>query len=170
MSQVLPAPILAAPPIAPAAEQDGLAVSVCIANWNCCALLRRCLESLFHHDQGVSFEIVIVDNASTDGAADMIEAEFPQVTLVRNDENRGFSVANNQAAALARGRYLFFLNNDTIVPPNTLRQFFEFAEANPSVGMVGPRLRGGDGVSQSSYRRKPTLRALLHRVSLLRWT
>src|SRR4029079_2163898 len=71
---------------------------------------------------------------------------------------------------LARGRYLFFLNNDTVVPPETLRKFLEFAEANPSVGMVGPRLRRTDGGSQISYRRRPTLAALLHRVSLLRWT
>ena len=170
MPQVLSAPSVAAPPSKTAAEQEGLLVSVCIANWNCQSLLRRCLESLFHHDQGVSFEVVIVDNASTDGAADMIESEFPQVTLVRNRDNRGFSIANNQAAALAQGRYFFFLNNDTIVPPNTLRQFCEFAEANPSVGMVGPRLRGGDGAFQISYRRRPTLGALLHRVSLLRWT
>src|SRR5205809_705605 len=170
MPQVLSAPRSAAPPTSHPADRAGIAVSVCIANWNCRGLLRRCLESLFQHDQGVSFEVLIVDNASTDGAADMVAAEFPQVTLVRNAENRGFSVANNQAAALARGRYFFFLNNDTIVPPNTLRQFFEFAEANPTVGMVGPRLRGGDGVSQISYRRKPTLGALLHRISLLRWT
>ena len=145
-------------------------VSVCIANWNCVGLLRRCLESLFEQDQGVPFEVVVVDNASSDGAADVVAAEFPQVVLVRNADNRGFSKANNQAAALARGRYLFFLNNDTVVPANTLRQFFEFAEANPSVGMVGPRLRGTDGGSQISYRRRPTLGALLHRVSLLRWT
>jgi hypothetical protein len=145
-------------------------VSVCIANWNCRELLRRCLESLYDQPQGVSFEVVVVDNASADGAADMVAAEFPGVTLVRNRDNRGFSKANNQAAALARGRYLFFLNNDTVVPPETLRKFLEFAEANPSVGMVGPRLRGGDGVCQISYRRRPTLGALLHRVSLLRWT
>jgi GT2 family glycosyltransferase len=100
----------------------------------------------------------------------MVEAEFPQVVLLRNAENRGFSVANNQAAALARGQYFFFLNNDTVVPPHTLRQFFDFAEANPSVGMVGPRLRGTDGAFQISYRRRPTLGALLHRISLLRWT
>lgn len=169
MPQVLPAPHVA-PPSAHPSDRSTLAVSVCIANWNCCALLRRCLESMFEYDQGVPFEVVVVDNASTDGAADMIAAEFPQVTLVRNAENRGFSAANNQAAALARGRYYFFLNNDTVVPPNTLRQFFEFAEANPSVGMVGPRLRGGDGASQISYRRRPTLGALLHRISILRWT
>jgi GT2 family glycosyltransferase len=143
---------------------------VCIANWNCHGLLRRCLESLFHHDQGVAFDVIVVDNGSTDGAAEMVADEFPQVTLVRNADNRGFSTANNQAAAVSRGQYLFFLNNDTVVPPNTLRQFFDFAEANPSVGMVGPRLRGADGLFQISYRRRPTLGALLHRVSLLRWT
>src|SRR5262245_4675483 len=132
-------------------------VSVCIANWNCLGLLRRCLESLFGQPQGVPFEVVVVDNGSSDGAADMVEAEFPQVMLIRNRENRGFSTANNQAAAAARGRYLFFLNNDTVVPANTLRQFLEFADANPSIGMVGPRLRGSDGGFQISYRRRPTL-------------
>jgi hypothetical protein len=164
----MPKPSTAAAPAArPPAVVD---VSVCIANWNCCDLLRRCLESLYDQPQGVAFEVVVVDNASADGAADMVAAEFPGVTLVRNRENRGFSKANNQAAALARGRYLFFLNNDTVVPPDTLRKFLEFADANPTVGMVGPRLRGGDGAYQISYRRRPTLGALLHRVSLLRWT
>lgn len=161
----------ALPTVAPAAAPPAVVdVSVCIANWNCRELLRRCLESLYDQPQGVSFEVVVVDNASADGAADMVAAEFPGVTLVRNKDNRGFSKANNQAAALAKGRYFFFLNNDTVVPPETLRKFLEFAEANPAVGMVGPRLRGGDGNAQISYRRRPTLGALLHRVSLLRWT
>jgi GT2 family glycosyltransferase len=170
MSQVLPALLDPAPAAARTRTSGTLDVSVCIANWNCVALLRRCLESLFDQPQGVRFEVVVVDNASADGAADVVAAEFPTVTLIRNADNRGFSAANNQAAAVARGRYLFFLNNDTVVPPNTLRQFLEFAEANPSVGMVGPRLRGTDGDPQISYRRRPTLAALFHRVSLLRWT
>jgi GT2 family glycosyltransferase len=145
-------------------------VSVCIANWNCRELLRRCLESLHRQPQGVRFETVVVDNASADGAADMVAREFPEVALVRNRQNLGFSRANNQAAARAKGRYLFFLNNDTVVPPLTLRAFVAYAEANPTVGMVGPRLRGADGEFQISYRRRPTVAALLHRVSLLRWT
>ena len=149
---------------------DAPTVSVCIANWNCRDLLRRCLESLHRQPQGVRFETVVVDNGSTDGAADMVAREFPEVALVRNAGNAGFSRANNQAAARARGRYLFFLNNDTVVPPGTLREFVAFAEAHPGVGMVGPRLRGADGRFQISYRRRPTLAALLHRVSLLRWT
>jgi N-acetylglucosaminyl-diphospho-decaprenol L-rhamnosyltransferase len=145
-------------------------VSVCIANWNCRELLKACLHSLDRHSQGVPFEIIVVDNASTDGAAELVRDRFPHVTLIRNTTNRGFSVANNQAAAVARGRYLFFLNNDTLVPPDTLREFVVFCEENPNVGMIGPRLRDGAGELQISYRRKPTLEAMFHRISLLRWT
>ncbi|MGL4419398.1 MAG: glycosyltransferase, partial [Gemmataceae bacterium] len=76
----------------------------------------------------------------------------------------------NQAAAIARAPYLLFLNNDTIVPPGTLQQFVRYSQMHPEAGMLGPRLRGGDGEFQISYRRTPTLAALLHRVSLLRWT
>jgi N-acetylglucosaminyl-diphospho-decaprenol L-rhamnosyltransferase len=164
--QVLAAPKTTAPAPRPASPE----VSVCIANWNCIALLRRCLQSLFEQSQGASFEVVIADNGSTDGAAEMVQAEFPQVVLIRNADNRGFARASNQAAAVARGRFLFFLNNDTLVPANALREFLDLAEANPSVGMFGPRLRGTDGLFQISYRRRPTMAALLHKVSLLRWT
>jgi hypothetical protein len=133
-------------------------------------LLQNCLKSLYTLPQGVPFETIVVDNASVDGAADMVAAEFPQVRLVRNSSNLGFSRANNQAAALAKGKYLFFINNDTELPALALRRFADYTAANPGVGMVGPRLVGPDGHYQVSYRRKPTLRALLHRVSWLRWT
>src|SRR5262245_49746255 len=88
-------------------------VSICIANWNCRDLLRDCLSSLLHQAQGVRLEIIVVDNASTDGAADMVMRHFPQVQLIRNRINRGFAAANNQAARRARGTHLLFLNNDT---------------------------------------------------------
>ena len=145
-------------------------VSVCIANWNCREMLRACLLSLLEQEQGVPLEVIVIDNASEDGAADMVAADFPDVVLVRNRENVGFSRANNQAARLARGNYLFFLNNDTEVPPHALIEFVEYAEANPDVSMIGPRLLGADGQAQISYRTKPTLGALFHRISLLRWT
>jgi GT2 family glycosyltransferase len=145
-------------------------VSVCIANWNCLDHLRDCLESVLDAPQGVRIEVVVVDNASTDGAADMVAANFPEVVLIRNPENVGFARASNQAARRAAGRYVFFLNNDTLVPPQAIGKLVGFADAHPQVGMVGPRLRDGSGRLQISYRRKPTLRALLHRVSLLRWT
>ena len=145
-------------------------VSVCIANWNCRDLLRRCLQSLQEPAQGVRVETIVVDNASQDGAAEMIDQEFPEVILQRNPVNAGFARANNQAVELSRGNYLFFLNNDTVVPPGTLRQLCDFCRAHPSVGLVGPRLRDGQGRPQVSYRQRPTLATLLHRTSLLRWT
>lgn len=145
-------------------------VSVCIANWNCAALLRACLKSLCEQDQGAPFEVVVADNGSADGAADMVAAEFPDVVLIRNGDNRGFAAASNQAAAAASGRFLLFLNNDTVVPPGTLRRLRDLALADPQVGMIGPRLRGADGAVQISYRREPTLGALLHRIGLVRWT
>jgi GT2 family glycosyltransferase len=145
-------------------------VSVCIANWNCRALLRDCLESLHDQPQGVRLETIVVDNASNDGAADMVEQEFPDVILHRNRENLGFARANNQAAQRARGRYLFFLNNDTVVPEGALARLVEFAEAHPEIGMIGPRLRDAQGQTQVSYRQRPGAVLLLHRTSLLRWT
>ena len=115
-------------------------------------------------------EVIVVDNASTDGAAEMVARAFPRVVLVRNADNVGFARANNQAARLARGRYLFFLNNDTVVPPGALRRLVEYARAHPEIGLLGPRMRDRRGRTQVSCRRRPTVAALLHRTILLRWT
>jgi GT2 family glycosyltransferase len=145
-------------------------VSVCIANWNCRDYLRACLRSLLENSQGVALEVIVVDNGSRDGAADMVREEFPEVALLRNAVNLGFSRANNQAAGRARGRYLFFLNNDTIVPAGTLRSLLDYAEAHPEAGIIGPRLRNGDGEVQASCRLRPTVGTFLHRTTLLRWT
>ena len=100
----------------------------------------------------------------------MVRGEFPEVALIRNRENLGFSKASNQAARLARGRWLLFLNNDTIVAPGTLRELHDYAESHPEAGLIGPMLRDGHGDPQISYRRRPTIAALLHRTCLLRWT
>jgi hypothetical protein len=154
----------------PFPDPSPIDVSVCIANWNCVDMLRACLGSIQDQPQGVRLEIIVVDNASSDGAADMVDTDFSDVALHRNEENLGFARANNQAAARARGRYLFFLNNDTVVPPGTLRRLADYAEAHPEAGIIGPRLRDGTGHTQVSYRQRPTLATLLHRTSLLRWT
>jgi GT2 family glycosyltransferase len=145
-------------------------VTVCIVNRDCRDLLRACLASLYGRPQGVRLEAVVVDNGSTDGAADMVASEFPAAALVRNRGNAGFARANNQAAARARGRFLFFLNNDTVVPPGTLRRLRDYLRDHPEVGLVGPRLRDGRGRTQTSCRRRPSVAALLHRLRLLRWT
>ncbi len=133
-------------------------------------MLRACLESLLDRPQGVTLEVVVADNASADGAADMVARDFPEVVLIRNAANLGFARANNQAADRARGQYLFFLNNDTVVPEGTLGRLVDFAQRFPDIGIIGPRLRDRDGRVQISYRLRPTLGTLLHRTSLLRWT
>jgi N-acetylglucosaminyl-diphospho-decaprenol L-rhamnosyltransferase len=147
----------------------GIDVSVCIVNWNCRDYLQACLQSLREAALEVSLEVLVVDNGSSDGAADMVAELFPEVVLIRNASNAGFARANNQAAQLARGRYLFFLNNDTIVPPGTLRGLLDYAQAHPGTGIVGPQLRDERGRPQLSYRARPTLIALLHRITWLRW-
>ncbi len=151
-------------------DRQTIDVTVCIANWNCKALLRACLESLHDQPQGVRLETIVVDNGSTDGAADMVAREFPEVVLLRNQVNRGFAAASNQAAERARGRYLLFLNNDTLVPEGALGRLVEYLEEHPAVGLVGPCLRDAAGRPQVSYRQRPTVAALLHRTYLLRWT
>jgi len=150
--------------------QRAVDVSVCIVNWNCRAHLHACLQSLREAATEVSLEVLVVDNGSSDGAADMTAELFPEVVLIRNRENLGFSRANNQAAREARGRYLFFLNNDTVIPPGALRRLLDYAHAHPEAGIVGPQLRDEHGQTQLSCRSCPTLGALLHRITWLRWT
>jgi hypothetical protein len=145
-------------------------VSVCVVNWNCREELRRCLASLTARRQQIRLEVIVVDNGSTDGASEMVDRDFPRVQLVRNEGNAGFARACNQAARLARGRYLFFLNNDTVVPREALARLVAYARANPTAGLVGPRLRDGKGRVQCSARQRPTVAALLHRLTILRWT
>ena len=145
-------------------------VSICIVNWNCRDMLAACLWSLREEAQGVNLEVLVVDNGSSDGAADMVAGSFPEVMLIRNATNASFSRANNQAARHARGEYLFFLNNDTLVPPGAVRRLLDYARAHPEAGIVGPRLRDGSGEVQVSCRLRPSLGALLHRLAWLRWT
>jgi GT2 family glycosyltransferase len=125
-------------------------VSVIIVNWNAGAVLEACLSSLPAALGGLSFEIWVVDNASTDGSPTMVRGRFPEVKLLANTVNSGFAAANNQAALLASGRYFLLLNPDTSAPPGALEQLLRFAETQPATGCVGPRLVHADGRYQRS--------------------
>lgn len=120
--------------------------------------------------QRLRLETIVVDNASTDGAAEMVGVEFPKVCLVRNIENAGYARACNQAAHRARGRWLFFLNNDTVVPRGALLRLVRRARVTPDLGLLGPQLRDGRGGVQRSVRARPSVSALCHRLTFLRWT
>lgn len=150
--------------------QDRPDVSVCIVNWNGREVLRNCLISLRTGNEPLRLEAIVVDNASLDGSAEMIQADFPEVSVIRNTANRGFAAGNNQAAGRASGRYLFFLNNDTVVQPASLTRLAGFLDEHAEVVAVGPKLIGADGKPQRSGRNLPTLRAMLHAGVLpIRW-
>lgn len=113
--------------------------SVIIVSWNGKGWLERCLPAV-EAQQGVSFEIVVVDNGSTDGSADFIEQFFPSVRLIRNRQNRGFAAATNQGFAAARGQYLATLNNDAIAEPDWLAALVEACEADNNLAMAASRM------------------------------
>lgn len=145
-------------------------LSIIIVSWNVRELLRRCLASVEASLQGrpdLEGEVFVVDNASADASVQMVAAEFPQVHLVANAENRGFAAANNQAMAASRGRYLLLLNPDTEVVGGALGTMVDYLETNPEVGVVGPKLLNADGSLQSSRRRFPTMATALVESTIL---
>ncbi len=155
-------------------------VSILIVSWNVRDLLRRCLDSIVSSQsedhpapterRRLNTEILVVDNASNDGTVEMLRAEFPTARVIANPANVGFTRANNQALAIAQGRYLFLLNPDTELGPGALQTLFAYAEQHPRVGIIGPRLFYGDGSPQSSRRRFPTLAtAFFESTRLQQW-
>lgn len=145
-------------------------LSVCIVNWNCCDYLRGLLASIQAAREDLAVEVIVVDNASTDNSASMVEAEFHEVQLIRNDCHHGVARANNLAAARAQGKLLLFLNNDTSIRPGGLATLVRFFEQHPELSAVGPSLVTPDGKLQGCVRKTLGFRALLHRVLFLRWT
>jgi hypothetical protein len=135
-------------------------VSTIVVSYNTRELTRKCLESIFEKTEGVDFEVVVVDNASTDGSAEMVRAGFPAVTLIESERNLGFGSANNVAIRRARGKYVFLLNPDTVLLNNAIRLFFEFMEnrRNLKVGAVGAYLLDEQRRMQHSYGRFVSLR------------
>ncbi len=130
-------------------------VSFIILNWNVRDLLRDCLVSAFAQT-GFTREVIVVDSASTDGSAEMVRGEFPEVTLLVSRENLGYSKGNNWGLRESHGEFLFVLNPDTVLRPGAVGSLLSYLGANPEVGLCGPRLISADGSTQSSRRRWPT--------------
>jgi GT2 family glycosyltransferase len=134
-----------------------LMVSVIIVSWNARACLEQCLASLTQETCRYPMEIIVVDNASSDGSAECVENQFPHVRLVRNDSNLGFARANNVGIAQSKGRYLCLVNSDVKVLKDCITRLVDYCEEHLQVGMVGPRVLGGDGKLQRSCRGFPNL-------------
>ena len=131
-------------------------LSVCIVNWNTREYLRECLAALRDYPPvGDDLEVIVVDNASTDGSAPMVADEFPGTVLVASAANLGYAEGNNLALARATGDALLLLNPDVIVRPGSLTRAAEFALSHPNTGAFGCRLVGTDGKTQPSLRSFP---------------
>ena len=143
-------------------------IAVIIVNWNAREDLRRCMESLYAEPKPqVAYDVWVVDNASDDGSAAMVASEFPQVKLIVNTENTGFSKANNQAIAQTDSRYVFLLNSDAFIHPGALEHLVAYADAHPQAGIIGPKVLNVGGSLQFSCRRFPSLGAGFFRNTYL---
>jgi len=142
-------------------------LSIVIVNWNTEAFLRDCLKSVFGTVEGIAFEVIVVDNASSDGSVAMLKVEFPQVRRIENYENRGFAAANNQAFRIMAGRYALLLNSDTVLTEGAVRELYTFMEEHPEAVMACGQLLNADGSKQNSIAAFPTLLSLLVNMPLL---
>lgn len=129
-------------------------VSIVIVNFNTKLLLNDCLVSIYECIRNIDFEVIIVDNASVDGSEDFIKQKFPLVRWINSGGNLGFGRANNIGAKYAKGKYLFFLNSDTILLNDAVSMFYDYMESNmqkESIGLIGSYLLDKDGNNNFSY-------------------
>ncbi|MDR2408813.1 MAG: glycosyltransferase [Bacteroidales bacterium] len=129
-------------------------VSIIIVNYNTKKLLKDCITSIYRNTKDIQFEIIVSDNGSIDGSTEMIKNDFPQVILIKNTKNIGFGAANNRGLAIARGKYVFYLNSDTVLLNNAAKFFFDFWENfhNPYLlGAIGANLLDENGKITYSY-------------------
>jgi len=142
-------------------QNVSLALSICIVNWNTREHLRECLASIAKYPPRRPHEIIVVDNASTDGSADMVGREFTHVRLIANSQNEQYAHANNQALQASAGEMLLLLNPDARILAGTIDALLDFMDANPAAGAGAPKLLYPDGRVQRSVRSFPTPGALL---------
>lgn len=146
-------------------------ISVIIANYNAQALLERCLRSIYAHPPARSFEVLVVDDGSSDGSAEMVAARFPQVRLLINGRNLGYARSNNRAILESKGRLLYLLNSDAELLPGALDALAGFLEAHPDAGAAGSLLYNADGSIQASVKALPSAKSALFgaRSFLSKW-
>lgn len=147
---------------------NNVKLSIIIICWNVREDLLNCLRSVEENRPCEEFEIIVVDNASSDGSVDCILRDFPDVIVIANKENHGFAAANNQGIRRSKGEYILFLNPDTRVHSNSLDALVKFMEHNERVGACGPKLLNKDETIQASVRRFPTFRGALYRHTAFR--
>jgi GT2 family glycosyltransferase len=136
---------------------DHCDLSIVIVSWNAKRLLHDCLQSIATGLCRFSGEVIVVDNGSTDGSPTMVESEFPDVRLIRNQNNIGFAAANNIGIRHTKGRYLALINSDVVVLAGCFDRLLEHMELQPEVGIIGPKILWPDKTLQNSCRKFPGL-------------
>jgi GT2 family glycosyltransferase len=135
-------------------------LSIVIVNWNTEDLLRDCLQSVLAGLGPLQAEVIVVDNASSDGSVAMVRDAFPAVQLIETGRNLGFAGGNNVALRVAQGRHVMLLNTDTLVHGDVLPRAVAWMDAHPEVGVMGPRVLNTDGTVQPSSSAFPSLKNL----------
>jgi N-acetylglucosaminyl-diphospho-decaprenol L-rhamnosyltransferase len=151
-------------------NSKGVDVSAIIISLNSMHFLGDCIQSLYAAQwRDYSFEIIVVDNGSTDGSLEFLAARHPEITVVANGSNLGYCKAGNQGAEVSNGRYFLFLNDDILIVGDAIARLVEFMEAHPNAGMIGSRLLNADLTDQYSSGRSFTTpaAALFGRKSML---
>ncbi len=142
-----------------------MTLSIIILNFRTKNLLRECLRGIRIVKPALAFEVIVVDNASGDGSAEMVIAEFPEVRLIRAERNLGYAGGNNLGMKAAVGKYVMIINPDILVAPGSFETLVTFMDAHPDVGIAGPQLLNPDGtVQQSCYRFQTPLIPLYRRT------
>ena len=143
-------------------------LSIVIVSYNARDYLRACLASVYQHTAGLAYEVIVVDNDSWDGSAEMVGGEFPRAALIRSPGNQGFAAACNRGIAQAQGEFILLLNPDTGIASNAFAPMVAHCRQQPDVGVLGPKLLNSDGSLQLSCRRFPShLTGLFNRQALL---
>ena len=158
-------------------------LSIIIVNWNTKDLLKNCLKSIYQYTSDLDFEVIVVDNGSSDGSIEMIRQEFPQIILIANSENLGFAKANNLGFEKSRSalpEYVLFLNSDTLIKENSFLKMVEVLRKDRKIGVLSPKLIEPDGKFQQEFYRKfpslsqtfwlylPPLNKLTYKIGFLR--
>ncbi len=128
-------------------------LSICMVSLDCWSVLEPCLASLLASRPRVTYEVVVVDNASTDGTPERLAELFPWVRVIRNERNVGFTRATNQGIRASSGRLVLWLNTDTLLREGSLDELCRFLDQHPRVGIVGPKVLNPDGSFQAQCRR-----------------
>ena len=143
-------------------------ISIIVVSLNTKDLLLDCLASVFETIKGILFEVWVVDNNSTDGTVEAIRERYPAVNIIKNKENVGFAAANNQALRQINGDYALLLNTDTVLTNGSIKELYDFMEANPEAGMACGQLLNQDGSKQNSIANFPTMLTFFCNETILR--